>query len=177
MLPQFSTSCRQIWQVHKVIAEDVNRPGKFWNSAPVVFYDPIRAVFYAANREFSLNACRKSIMRTIKNPQDGIRVKIVLKLTNKLKMVEIETISRVDVKKWNKQFELWWSHLFYKPTFLKQYFHHHLDNFISFPLVYSFVGIWCVLTELYGKLKTPLKVNGNLKATYYPRFLFHYGND
>ena len=36
-------------------------------------------------------------MRTIKNPQDGIRVKIVLKLTNKLKMVETETYSRVDL--------------------------------------------------------------------------------
>ena len=30
-------------------------------------------------------------MRTIKNLKDGIRVKIVLKLTNKLKMVENET--------------------------------------------------------------------------------------
>ena len=29
MLPQFLTSCRQIWQVHKVIAQDVNRPGEF----------------------------------------------------------------------------------------------------------------------------------------------------
>ena len=36
-------------------------------------------------------------MRTIKNPQDGIRVKIVLKLKNKLKMVEIETDSRIYV--------------------------------------------------------------------------------
>ena len=54
---------------------------------------------YSANREFSSNACRKSIMRTIKNPQDGIRVNIVLKLTNKLKMVEIETDSRIDVEK------------------------------------------------------------------------------
>ena len=36
-------------------------------------------------------------MRTIKNPQDGIRVQIVLKLTNKLKMVEIEADSgRID---------------------------------------------------------------------------------
>ena len=35
--------------------------------------------------------------RTTKNPQVGIRVKIVLKLTNKLKMVEIETDSRSDV--------------------------------------------------------------------------------
>ena len=38
-------------------------------------------------------------MRTIKNPQDRIRVKIVLKLTNKLKMVEIENDSRIDVQK------------------------------------------------------------------------------
>ena len=29
MLPQFLTICRQIWQVHKIIAEDVNRPGEF----------------------------------------------------------------------------------------------------------------------------------------------------
>ena len=36
-------------------------------------------------------------MRTIKNPQDGIRVNIVLKLTNTLKMVEIETDSRTNV--------------------------------------------------------------------------------
>ena len=35
--------------------------------------------------------------RTIKNPQHGIRAPIVLKLTNKLKMVEIETNSRIDV--------------------------------------------------------------------------------
>ena len=25
---------------------------------------------------------------------------------------------------------------------------HHLDNFISFPLIYSFVGVRCVLLEL-----------------------------
>ena len=30
-------------------------------------------------------------MRTIKHPQDGIGVKIVLKLANNLKVVEIET--------------------------------------------------------------------------------------
>ena len=84
-------------------------------------------------------------MRTIKNPQDGIRVKIVLELTNKLKMVEIETDSRIDVKKWNKQFELWCSHLFIN----QKSFHHHLDNFVSYPLIYKFVGIGCVLTELH----------------------------
>ena len=35
--------------------------------------------------------------RTIKNPQHGIREQMVLKLTNKPKMVEIETDSRIDV--------------------------------------------------------------------------------
>ena len=36
-------------------------------------------------------------MRTIENLQNGITVKIVLKLTNKLKLVGIETDSRIDV--------------------------------------------------------------------------------
>ena len=35
--------------------------------------------------------------RTIKNPQHGIRAQMVLKITKKLKMVEIETDSRIDV--------------------------------------------------------------------------------
>ena len=97
MLPQFLTSCRQIWQVHKIIAENVNHPGEFRNSAPIIFYDLISAVLYAANREFSSNACRKLMTRTIKNRQNGIRVKIVLNFINKLKMVETEFDSRIDV--------------------------------------------------------------------------------
>ena len=47
ILPQFLTSSRPVWQVDKVIAEYVNRPGEFWNSAPVIFYDSSRAVLYA----------------------------------------------------------------------------------------------------------------------------------
>ena len=35
--------------------------------------------------------------RTIKNPQHGIKAQIVLKLTNKLQLAEIETDSRTDV--------------------------------------------------------------------------------
>ena len=35
--------------------------------------------------------------RTIKKPQLKIRAQMVLKLTNKLKLVEIETDSRIDV--------------------------------------------------------------------------------
>ena len=66
MLPQFLTSCCQTGQVHKIIAEDVNCPGEFGNSAPIIFYDSISAVLYAANREFSSNACRELMMRTIK---------------------------------------------------------------------------------------------------------------
>ena len=37
------------------------------------------------------------MMHTIKNRQDGIRVKIVLNIINKLKMVETEFDSRIDV--------------------------------------------------------------------------------
>ena len=37
------------------------------------------------------------MMRTIKNRLDRIRVKIVLNLTHKLKMVETEFDSRIDV--------------------------------------------------------------------------------
>ena len=96
MLLQCLTSCRQIWQVHKIIAEDVNRPGEIRNSAPNIFYDSISAVLYAANRDFSSNACRKLMTRTIENRQDGIRVKIVLNLINNLKMVETEFDSRID---------------------------------------------------------------------------------
>ena len=35
--------------------------------------------------------------RTLKNPQHGIRAQMMLKLSNKLKIVEIETDSRIDV--------------------------------------------------------------------------------
>ena len=59
MLPQFLTSCRQIWQAYKVIAEDVNRPGEFLSSALIIFYDSNSAVLYAANGDFSSNACTK----------------------------------------------------------------------------------------------------------------------
>ena len=97
MLLRFLTSCRQIRQVHKIIDEDVKSPGEFRNSAPTIFYDSISAVLYAANREFSSNACRKLMTCTIKNRQDGIRVKIVLNFINKLKMVKTEFDSRVDV--------------------------------------------------------------------------------
>ena len=54
---------------------------------------------YAANREISSNACRKLMARTIKNPHHGIRAQMILKLINKLKMVEIETGSSIDVQK------------------------------------------------------------------------------
>ena len=97
MLPQFLASWRQIWQAYKTIAEDENRPGEFWNSAPIIFYDSIKAVLYAANKEFSSNTCRKLKTHSIKNRQDGIRVKIVLNLIKSLKMVETETDSRIDV--------------------------------------------------------------------------------
>ena len=84
MLPQFLTSCRQIWQAYKIIAEDENRPVEFWNSAPIIFYESNSAVLYAANGVFSSNACRKLKTISIKNRQDGIRAQMVLKLISKI---------------------------------------------------------------------------------------------
>ena len=96
------------------MAENVSRVGEFRNSTPIIFMTQAGAVLCAANEEVSSNACRKLMRRrTIKNPQHGIRAQMVLKLTNKLQKAEIETNSRIDV--------------------FKQTFHHHLDNFISFP--------------------------------------------
>ena len=37
ILPQFLTSCRRIWQVDKIITEDVNCAGEFQSSAPIIF--------------------------------------------------------------------------------------------------------------------------------------------
>ena len=87
VLLQFLTSCRPISQVDKIIAEDVNRAGEFRNSAPIIFYDSSRAVLCAAN----------GFKNRSKNPQHGVRVQMMLKLTNKLQMAEIETDSRIDV--------------------------------------------------------------------------------
>ena len=73
------------------------------------------------------------MMRTTKIPEHGIRVQMVLKLTNKVQMAEIE---------------------------IKQTFHHRFDNFISY------IGCGCPMhfnEVIYGKLKTPFKVNSNLK--------------
>ena len=68
MLPQFLTPCRQIWQVYKIIAA---RCKPSWGilkfRSNYIFYDSISAVLYAANREFSSNACRKFMTRTVKN--------------------------------------------------------------------------------------------------------------
>ena len=50
--------------------------------------------------------------RTIKNPHHGIRAQMILKLINKLQMVETETDSSIDVQKWKDLFELWCSHSF-----------------------------------------------------------------
>ena len=124
ILPQFLTSCRPICQVDKTIAEDVNLAGEFRNSIPIIFYDSSRAILCATKEEFSSNACRKLMTRTIKNPQHGIRAQIVLKLTNKLtsrsERVSLNYDARIRLQT-NK---------------FQQTFHHHLDNFISVPLIY-----------------------------------------
>ena len=86
MVHQFLTSCRQIWQAYKIIAEDENLPGEFRNSAPIKFYESNSAVLYAANWDFSSNAYRKLKTISIKNRQDGIRAQMVLKLISKIQM-------------------------------------------------------------------------------------------
>ena len=54
-------------------------------------------------------------------------------------------------------------------TIMKNWFHHHLDNFISFPLIYRFAGIRHVLTELEAK---NWKHCSNYTVTYI--YLSHY---
>ena len=82
ILPQFLTSCRPISQVDKIIAKNVNR----------AFFKCLQKI----------NDARSPLLvmtRTIKNPHNGIRAQMVLKLTNKLQMAEIETDSRIDIWK------------------------------------------------------------------------------
>ena len=47
-------------------------------------------------------------------------------------------------------------------TIMKKWFHHHLENFISFPLIYRFAGIRRVLTELEAE---NLKHHSNYTVT------------
>ena len=74
---------------YKMITEEVNLSRESRNSAPINFHDSSRAVMYAANGEFSSNVCRTLMTRT----------QMVLKLTNKPQMAEVETDSRIDVYK------------------------------------------------------------------------------
>ena len=69
IFPQFLASCHLIWPVVKIISEDVNCVGEFWNSAPIIVYDIGSAGLYkyATNGVFFLNACRKLMACTIKN--------------------------------------------------------------------------------------------------------------
>ena len=55
-------------------------------AASIIFYDSKRAVLYAANGDFSSNACRKLKTISIKNCQDGIRAQMVLKRISKKQM-------------------------------------------------------------------------------------------
>ena len=50
----------------------------------------------------------------------------------------------------------------YKEHFLNKLSSCHLDNFISFPLIYSCVCPMRINEVTNGKLKTPHKVNGYL---------------
>ena len=77
---------------------------------------------YAANGKFSSNACRKLMTQTIKNLQHGIRAKMVLKLTNKIKMAELKLTAAFTSRNERVSLNL-------MLPFLKQTFHHHLGLF------------------------------------------------
>ena len=59
MLPQFLTSCRQIWQAYKIIAEDENRPGEFWSSTPIIFLWPKQCSVVCWKREIFFKCLQK----------------------------------------------------------------------------------------------------------------------
>ena len=80
MLSQVFTSCCQIWQVHKIIAEDVNRPGEFKIPLQLFFMTQSGQLF---TLQFSSSAYRKLMTRTVKNPQHGIREQMVSTETHK----------------------------------------------------------------------------------------------
>ena len=90
------------------------------------------------NMEFPSNACKKLKTHTIKNPQHGVRAQMVLKPTNNQQMVETELTaaltSRSERVSLNHD-----ARIRLQTKNFKQTFHHHFDNFISFPLIY---GLW-----------------------------------
>ena len=58
------------------------------------------------------------------------------------KFRELEpSMRKVFDRKYSSYIRLW-------NTIMKNWFRHHLENFISFPLIYRFAGIRRVLTEL-----------------------------
>ena len=90
---------------------------------------------YASNGGFSSNACRKLMTSTIKNPQHGIRVQLVLKLTNDYKWRKLKLTAALTSRseRVNLNYD---ARIGLKTKIFEQTFHHHLDNLLSFPLIY-----------------------------------------
>ena len=65
-------------------------------------------------------------------------------------------------------------------TTMKNWFCHHLENFISFPLIYSFAVIRCVLTELEAdnwKHRSNYMVTlSAMNISFYPDARMHFWN-
>ena len=72
---------------------------------------------------------------TIKNPQHGIRVQLVLKLTNNYKWRKLKLTAALTSRseRVNLNYD---ARIRLKTKIFEQTFYHHLDNLISFPLIY-----------------------------------------
>ena len=91
---------------------------------------------------------KKPTTRRIKNSQHIFCLQTVLKLARWQAVAEIGFYGTWDLqkrkafdRKYSSCIRLW-------NTTMKNWFRHHLENFISFPLIYRFAGIRRVLTDL-----------------------------
>ena len=98
--------------------------------------------------EFSLMNSKKPTTRRIKNPQHVImpaNCAEISKVTSGDGNWILRDLGPPEAKAFDRKFSscirLW-------NTTIKNWSRHHLENFISFPLIYKFVGIRRVLTEL-----------------------------
>ena len=115
--------------------------------SPITFFYGARSwLLHCECSEFSLMSSKKSTTRRIKNSQHVYCLQTVLKLARWQMVAEIGFCGTWDLQKrkrsiGNTALVLW-------NTTMKNWFRHHLENFISFPLIHRFAGIRRVLTEL-----------------------------
>ena len=122
--------------------------------SPFTFFFTVSVLdFYMLNtREFSLMSSKKPTTRGIKNPQHRVIYNYMLancveisKVTSGGRNWILRDLGPPEAKAFDRKYSscihLW-------NMTMKNWFHHHLESFISFPLIYRFAGIWRVSTEL-----------------------------